>query len=229
MTLTVEVYSDLICPWCFVGKRRLEESARQMGSDFSLDVQWREFQLNPEMPAEGVDRRQYRTAKLGSWERSQQLDAQVAAAGADVGIRFDFDRVERTPNTTDSHRLIALAAQEGLQDAVVERLFRGYFEEGRDLSRRDELIANAAEAGLDASLQEASLLQGASTGGNEPEDRATLGPGIQGVPLFRFDNGIVIAGAQPVAVFLDAFTQNERNETAGRACGLDKKGGGLEC
>src|SRR5690242_9887422 len=110
---------------------------QQLPSDVELDIQWRAFELNPDMPHAGVDRREYRVSKFGSWERSQELDRRLMAAGAEVGISFNFEAMERTPNTFDSHRIIWLAEQAGVQDETVEALFRAYFVEGRDLSRPD--------------------------------------------------------------------------------------------
>src|ERR1043165_1336635 len=133
MNLTVDVISDVICPWCWIGKRRLEKPIAAY--DRQVKVHWLPFQLNPTMPKEGISRREYRTRKFGSWERSLELDAQVAAFGKAEGIDFAFDTMERTPNTLDAHRLIWLADKEGNQDAVVEALFRAYFTEGRDISR----------------------------------------------------------------------------------------------
>ena len=101
MILAIDVISDVICPWCFIGKRRLEKAIAAFGRHHEIRVRWHPFQLNPSMPKEGISRKEYRTKKFGSWERSMELDAQVAAAGATEGIHFAFDRIERTPNTLD--------------------------------------------------------------------------------------------------------------------------------
>jgi len=133
-TLAIEVVSDVICPWCYVGKRRLEQAATLMKHDRHLSIQWRPFQLNPTMPNGGLDRRTYRTAKFGSWERSQALDAQVAAVGREVGITFRHDLMTRTPNTFDAHRLIWLAGHDGKQDEFVNEctaLMKGFKEKQR--------------------------------------------------------------------------------------------------
>src|SRR5271157_4245267 len=148
MGLIVDVTSDVICPWCFIGKRRLERAVRDLGGRHVVGVRWHPFQLNPTMPGEGMDRKDYRTAKFGSWERSQALDAQVAAVGAAEGLVFAFDKMRRTPNTLDAHRLIRLAGQESIQDDVVEALFLAYFTKGRDISDRQSLLDVVAEAGL---------------------------------------------------------------------------------
>src|SRR6202047_3415022 len=126
MTLTVDVISDVICPWCYIGKRRLEEAVAAFGQH-DVRVRWHPFQLNPHMPKEGMNRKEYRTAKFGSWERSLALDAQVAEADRGEGIPFSFDRIMRIPNTLDAHRLVELADTEGVQDGVVEAVFRAYF------------------------------------------------------------------------------------------------------
>ncbi len=130
---TIDVISDVICPWCYVGKRRLEKSIALAGLG-DVRVRWHPFQLNLQMPREGMNRKEYRTAKFGSWERSLALDAQVTEAGRAEGIPFAFDKIERTPNTLDAHRLIELAEQEHLQAAVVEAVFRAYFTQGRDIT-----------------------------------------------------------------------------------------------
>src|SRR5258708_7607754 len=148
MILHVEVISDVICPWCFIGKRRLEKAIAAVEGQHEVRVRWLPFQLNPTMPKDGISRREYRTRKFGSWERSQELDAKVVEAGKSEGIHFVFDRIERTPNTLDAHRLIWLADREGVQGAVVEALFRAYFPEGRDISRTAVLLDVVAEAGL---------------------------------------------------------------------------------
>src|SRR5262249_49350365 len=140
MLLRIDVISDVICPWCFIGKRRLETALAALDGSHEVGVRWLPFQLNPTMPKEGISRKEYRTRKFGSWERSLELDAKVIAVGETEGICFAFDRIERTPNTLDSHRLIWLAEREGIQDTVVEALFQAYFTEGQDLSNRQALL-----------------------------------------------------------------------------------------
>ena len=124
MIITVDVISDVICPWCYIGKRRLEKAITALDGKHEVRVHWLPFQLNPDMPREGVSRKEYRIKKFGSWERSQELDAKLIAVGEIEGIHFAFDRMERTPNTLDAHRLIWLADQNRCQDAIMEALFR---------------------------------------------------------------------------------------------------------
>jgi predicted DsbA family dithiol-disulfide isomerase len=129
----LDVVSDVICPWCLVGKRRLEKAIALLGPDAQVKVTWRPFQLHPSMPREGIDRNAYRKAKFGSLEHSQMLDARLTAVGATEGIEFRLDRIKCTPNTFDAHRLIWLAQRHDKQDAVVEALFKAYFMDGVDV------------------------------------------------------------------------------------------------
>jgi len=133
--LTIDVISDVICPWCFIGKRRLEKAL----DGRPVTVRWHLFQLNPDIPREGIERREYRIGKFGSWERSLKLDAQVAVAALGEGLTFNFDRQTRTPNTLDAHRVIWLASERRVQDVAAELLFKAYFTDGRDLSDRATL------------------------------------------------------------------------------------------
>src|SRR5713101_507017 len=148
--LIVDVTSDLICPWCFIAKRRIERAASMLGN--SLEIRWHPFQLNPEMPVDGLDRRVYRSAKFGSWEQSQRLDAQVAAAGKEVGIRFRHDLMKRTPNTFRGHVLLAAALKDSLQtqNLVAERLFQAYFLNGEDVGDPTTLLGIGREFGVAA-------------------------------------------------------------------------------
>jgi predicted DsbA family dithiol-disulfide isomerase len=170
-------------------------------------VRWLPFQMNPAMPKEGISRKEYRTKKFGSWQRSLELDATLVAAGEKEGLRFDFEKIERTPNTLDAHRVIDLAEQQGIQDAVVETLFRAYFTEGRDIGNRTVLLDVAADAGLDRRRAE-SVLDG--NGGLAALQQAgELGRrfGVDGVPFFIINGNIPLSGAQLPEAFLQAFNQ----------------------
>lgn len=207
MSLSVDVISDVICPWCFIGKRRLEKAIVMHGKP--VKVRWLPFQLNPSMPKEGISRRAYRTTKFGSWERSQELDARVAAEGKAEGIDFAFDRIARTPNTLDAHRLIWLAEKEGVQDAVVEDLFRAYFTEGWDISNRQELIDVVVKAGLGRGMTEAMLNSDeGSVAIKEAEERSRQFQ-VDGVPFFMINDKITLSGAQQPETFLEAFGEAE--------------------
>lgn len=205
MTITVDVISDVICPWCWVGKRRLEKAVAANAGTNEVVVRWHPFQLNPDMPKEGVERRAYRTAKFGSWERSLELDARLVAVGAGEGIEFAFDKIARTPNTLDAHRLIRLAGERGVQDAVVEALFRAYFTEGRDISDRGTLLDVVAGAGLDRNRSETELAGDGGLGAVRAEEEEARRLGVQGVPFFVVNGELALSGAQPPETFLAAF------------------------
>jgi predicted DsbA family dithiol-disulfide isomerase len=194
-TLAVEVVSDAICPWCFISKRRMEQASRLLGDELHPDVRWRPFQLNPTMPKEGLDRRTYRTAKFGSWEHSQALDAQVAAVGTEVGIAFRHDLMARTPNTFNAHRLIWLAGREGKQDEVVEALFRAYFTEGRDIGDASILADLAAEAGLPRERASDFLRSDHGSAEVTGEEAQARRLGISGVPTILVGGVPVFSGA----------------------------------
>src|SRR3954470_6998320 len=194
----LEVVSDAICPWCYVGKRRLAKALALLAQDgLTFAVRWLPFQLNPDMPKGGVDRLAYRTRKFGSWERSQALDARVAAVGAGEGLAFRHDLMARTPNTFDAHRL---AGREGAQDAAVDGLFAAYFVEGRDIGEPGVLADVAAAAGLDRARVLAML--GGEEGAAEvaAEERATRRLGVEAVPTFLLDGRPLVAGAQEPAL-----------------------------
>jgi predicted DsbA family dithiol-disulfide isomerase len=189
------IVSDVICPWCFVAKKNLEKALELAGPSLALAITWRPFELNPDMPKEGLNRREYRSKKFGSWEQSQTLDAQVASAGRLAGITFHHDLMERTPNTFNAHRLIWLAGEEGMQDAVVEALFRAYFIEGRDVGDTNVLAEIAKQAGLSDTVI-AAFLEG--TAGAEEvrlEAKTAKMGGVSGVPTFILDGEELFSGA----------------------------------
>ncbi len=203
----VDIVSDAICPWCWIGKRHLEGALARLAEEGErFEVRWRPFQLNPDMPSEGVERAAYRAAKFGSAERSRELDAQVAAAGAAAGLEFRFDRLRRTPNTVDAHRLIRRAGETGgpaRQDAVVEALFRAYFQDGRDIGDAAVLAAVASEAGLEDAA--AFLASGGGAAEVREEDAGFRRLGISGVPSFALAGHVLFSGAVPAERMAEAF------------------------
>ena len=205
MSLAVDVISDVICPWCYIGKRRLEKAISD--ADIQVSVRWHPFQLNPTMPKEGISRREYRTKKFGSWERSMELDAKVVTVGKSEGIDFAFDKIDRTPNTVNAHRLIWLADQNGCQDAVVETLFRAYFSDAQDIGNRQTLIDVETEAGLERQAVEAMLNSedGMDVISNAKEMSQMYG--VESVPFFIIDQNFSLSGAQQADTFLEAFRQ----------------------
>jgi len=195
--IKLEVASDVVCPWCYIGKRRLEKALKLV--DVPVELSWLPFQLNPGMPKDGVPRAEYRKAKFGSLERSRELDARVIAEGRSEGIEFAFDRIQRTPNTTAAHRLIALAKD---QNRVVDALFRAYFEEAKDIGDAAVLAEIAAQCGVEGwpgQAQDVSSL--------EEEVR---GMGISAVPTFIFDRRTGVSGAYPAEQLAAAIQQASR-------------------
>jgi predicted DsbA family dithiol-disulfide isomerase len=206
--LMIEIYSDVVCPWCYVGKRRLERALAQVGRD--IRTTWRPFQLNPTMPKDGMDRRTYLEAKFGSLTAFHQMEEHVLAAGAAERIPFTFEKVARTPNTFLAHRLIWHAEQQGCQDAVVESLFRGYFTEGADIGSVPVLGQLAGRAGLDAAVVESFLHSEEGATEVKAEEAAGHRLGIRGVPYFVINGTVSISGAQPPNIFVSAIQQAEK-------------------
>lgn len=200
----IEVVSDVVCPWCFIGKRRLEKALELAGRK-DAPVRWKAFELNPQAPKEGLDRQAYRARKFGSAAYAKELEARVIEAGAEEGIEFRFDRIERVPNTLDAHRLIWLAGREGGQDAIVESLFRAYFIDGRDVGNSGVLRNIAAESGLDPAKVDELL--NTDLGGREvlDEEHAAHAHGVNGVPAFFLDGVPVMSGAQKPEILASAF------------------------
>jgi predicted DsbA family dithiol-disulfide isomerase len=203
MAVQIEVISDVVCPWCFIGKRRLEQALRQANAE--VEILWRPFQLNPGLPEEGMARDEYVQRKFGA--TGAGVYARVAAVGATVGIAFAFDRIVRQPNTAAAHQLIALAGRGAQQDAMVEALFRGYFLEGADLTNPATLVDLAGQVGLDRASAQACLQDPASRQAVLQEDGAARDLGVEGVPFFVFDRRLAVSGAQPPEVLVQAIEQ----------------------
>ena len=203
----LSVVSDAICPWCYVGKRRLEQAFALMNGAPRPRVTWRPFELNPQMPKAGIDRREYRMRKFGSWERSLQLDAQLIAVGKSVSIEFRYDLMKRTPNTFDAHRLIWLAGQVGVQDAMVETLFRAYFSEGRNIGDASVLAELAAEAGIERARAEALLAGTEGSAEVAGDEEVAMRAGLSGVPTFVLDGRVLFSGAQSPEAIARALSQ----------------------
>lgn len=200
----IDIVSDVICPWCFIGKRRLGRALEQR-PDMTVSITWRAFQLNPEMPDEGMPREAYLTAKFGSAAHAARIYSTITHAGASEGINFAFERIRRTPSSRGAHRLIRYATMEGDSDPTVEALFSAYFEQGRDIGDPATLADIGAEAGLDRAeitrfLSSDDALEEVLT-----DDRSARRLGISGVPCFIVDGGYAISGAQEPEFFFPLF------------------------
>lgn len=214
-TLVVDVVSDIVCPWCFIGKRKLEAAlAALTRTEPSLDatIRWHPFQLNPDLPTEGISRATYLAQKFGGAARASDVYARVKSVGEDVGIPFRFDRIERQPNTLDGHRLIAWAQQQGDASTLVEGLFSAYFIEGRFVGDRDELARIAVECGWPERDVRVMLESDVMRQVVVDESRESVDVGIQGVPFFIFNGRTAVSGAHDPPTLLEAIAASRRDE-----------------
>ncbi|HEU4685993.1 MAG TPA: DsbA family oxidoreductase [Nitrospira sp.] len=200
--VSIEIYSDVVCPWCYVGKRRLERALTRLRDSIKPSVGWRAFELNPGMPKEGMDRHMYLETKFGSLDSFREMEAHLIQAAEAEDLTLAFEKISRTPNTFLAHRLIWYAGQRGVQDDVVESLFRGYFTEGADLGSVSTLVLLARRAGLDV---EAFLDSDTGTEEVRAEERDAARLGIRAVPYFVLNRAYGISGAQPVDRFAAAI------------------------
>ena len=200
----IDIILDVICPWCFIGKRRLERALAQR-PEITAETTWRPFHLNPDMPPAGMARQDYLSAKFGGAQHAGRIYQSISAAGATVDIPFAFDRSRRTPNTRDAHRLIRHAERQGRGDAVVEALFEAYFIAGRDIGDAATLAEIAGEAGLDAVAAAGFLASEAEAAEILAEDANARRLGINAVPCFIFAGQYAVSGAQEPEFFLPVF------------------------
>lgn len=205
--LTVDVVSDVVCPWCYIGKRHLEAALAGLPGGERTVVRWHPFELNPALPPEGVDRRRYLEDKFGGPERAAQVYARVREAGRAAGLAFDFEAIARQPNTREAHRLVAWAQARGDANALVEGLFRANFVEGRYVGDRDVLVALAAQAGLDPAAARAWLEAGTGRAEIAQAEERARALGITGVPFFIFDGKVALSGAHPPDALRAAILQ----------------------
>jgi len=203
----VDVVSDVVCPWCFIGKRHLESAlaALERAGEPLPVVRWHPFELNPGLPREGVDRRDYLERKFGGPARAAQVYDRVRRAGTQAGIAFDFERIALHPNTRDAHRLVAWAQGRGDAEPLVERLFRAYFIEGRFVGSHDVLADLADEAGEDRAAAAAFLASGVGDAEIGEAEARAASLGITGVPFFIVDGRYGLSGAQPAETIVEAI------------------------
>lgn len=226
--ISVDVIYDTVCPWCWIGKRRLEQ-ALALRPDVRARVRWRAFLINPEMPAEGLERRTHLARKFGGAARAQRVYAAITEAGLSARIDFAFDRIQRTPSAVNSHRMVFFAERAGLADAAVEAVFNAFFTEGRDIGDIDVLADTGARIGLDADALGAYLKSGEDAKRVREENARAHGLGVNGVPSYVFNGGLIIAGAQApqvLARMLDAA--GAEAFAAASAAGAAGVAGGVE-
>lgn len=203
--MIIDVFSDPICPWCFIGKRRMEKALELHGLAGRVTVRWRAFQLNPGMPPDGMDRADYLALKFGGNERATQIYDMIRDAGKGVGIPFEFDRIKRTPNTIKAHRLIRFAGRSDLDGEAAETLFRRYFLEGQDIGEDKVLCEAAGECGLDKDAVQALLAGSEGEEEVREEHDFAVSLNIDGVPCFIVERRYAVVGAQEAEAFGPVF------------------------
>jgi predicted DsbA family dithiol-disulfide isomerase len=214
--IKLDVLSDPICPWCYIGKANLDRALTQR-PDHPFAIEWHPFQLNPEMPAGGMDRREYLETKFGGREGAVRAYAPVAEAAERAGLGINFEGIARTPSTLDAHRLIHWAGLEGRQTAAVSSLFRAYFVEGRDIGDGGVLLDIAEAIGLDRAMTERLLASEADADDVRARDAHARQRGVTGVPTFVIANQHVVVGAQPSYLWLqviDELTEQLKSDGA---------------
>lgn len=194
--ITLDIFSDPVCPWCYIGKANLDRALEQIG-DHPFRIEWHPFQLNPDLPKGGADRRDYLEAKFGGKMNAARAYAQVMEAGKTAGVEINIERIERQPNTLDAHRLIHWAGLEGRQNAVVSALFRAYFRDGKDIGDAGVLADLAATAGMDRDLVARLLASDADADDIAARDMDARRKGVRAVPTFLVARQYVVSGAQP--------------------------------
>jgi predicted DsbA family dithiol-disulfide isomerase len=205
--LNVEVTYDFICPWCWIGGEKLRLAMTETGSEADIKLGFIPYELNPGMPAKGLNRKQYRSAKFGSWARSQAMDSQVAEAGREMGLEFNYERVERTPNTLAAHRLVWLLQQRYPVSTLVEKIFRAYFSEGQDIGDVAVLTELAVAAGFDRAEIDTFLSGRDGTDEVRYIEASAIDRGVNSVPAVMIGSDMV-SGAQSVALFRQILEKN---------------------
>jgi predicted DsbA family dithiol-disulfide isomerase len=205
-TMSVDIYSDTVCPWCYLGKRRFE-LALAGRPQYEPRINWRPFELYPDLPWEGVDRAGYLASKFGDSAQIEASEAALVRHGSAVGLEFRFDLIKRLPNTRRSHLLIAHAARQGLSSEVVERIMQAYFEEGCNIGDVDELVRLGVEAGLSERETRSAMVLRAGQDGVVAAERHAAVLGINGVPTFIFDRQYSVSGAQEIETFGQVIDQ----------------------
>ena len=220
-TVRIDVISDVVCPWCFLGQKRLDR-AIALADGIEVDVRWRPYQLDPTIPAEGLERKSYMLAKFGSADRLKQAHDNLVGAGAAEGIPFAFDAITVAPNTLDAHRVIRWAGSAGpeVQNRLARRLFELYFQEGRNVGDPAELIAAARDVGMDAAVVETLLPTDADRDAVTEEIATASRMGVRGVPCFIIENKYAVMGAQDAETLADAIRQVAELKAKGELAGV---------
>jgi predicted DsbA family dithiol-disulfide isomerase len=205
-TLTIDIISDVVCPWCYVGKKHIEAALLAL-PELDADIRWHPYQLDPTIPKEGYDRKAYMAKKFGDGERLKVAHERLEKLGTEQGINFDFPAIKRSPNTLDAHRLVGWAKVSGLEDVIVSALFKAYFEEGLDIGDPSVLSLIASKAGMDGDGVKRLLETDADTEVVLQEIAEAGRIGVSGVPFFIINRKLAVSGAQPPEILIDAIRQ----------------------
>jgi predicted DsbA family dithiol-disulfide isomerase len=205
--IKIDVVSDVVCPWCYIGKRRIERAIDQLKNTYEFEVEYHPFELNPDMPKEGRNQKEYLAAKFGSTEKYEQITNHVVGVACQEGLKFDFSKQTISPNTLDSHRLIAFANRYGKQLEMKEALMSAYFEKGIDLTKTQNLVEIADKLGLNKDEVESFLKSDELKVEVKMEEQLNHQRGISGVPFYIINNKYGISGAQPTEVLANALTE----------------------
>ena len=204
--IKIDIYSDTICPWCYIGKRKLKE-AIDFFPKIDFDIIWRPYQLNPNMPVKGIDRKKYLSQKFGSLENAKKIYEIINYSGKKTGIFFQFDKITKTPNSFASHKLLAMAYKKGLQDQIIESLFYSYFIEGKDIGKIEELITIGKQYDLDENQMNEYLTSNEDREELLKEEFQAKTMGIKGLPSFIINKEYVLFGAQEKSIFVELFNK----------------------
>ena len=205
--IRIDVVSDVVCPWCYIGKRRLENALTRLPDTYEVDVNFLPFELNPDLPKTGTDHKQYLASKFGSMERYDQLTEHVGNVAAGEGLKFDYSKQSVMPNTLDSHRLIQFAKKYNKQAELKEALMKAYFEDGVDLSKLENLVDIATQNGLDKNEVQSFLASGAGADEIKQMELLSQQRGVSGVPFYIINGKYGVSGAQPSDAFVEILTE----------------------
>lgn len=229
--IRIDIVSDVVCPWCYIGKRRLEKALDALSGTFDFELEYHAFELNPDLPATGVNQREYLTQKFGSEGRYEQITNHTTQVASEEGLTFDFARQQVSPNTRKAHAIAQFAKASGRQLAVVEAFFKAYFTEGKDLSKDETLIDVAVSAGMDRGQVQTLIATDDALVQVALAEKEMSKLGITGVPFYIINNRYGVSGAQPADTFISAIREIAAEATktpvaadaGGEACDVDQK------
>jgi predicted DsbA family dithiol-disulfide isomerase len=224
-TIKIDVVSDIVCPWCYIGKRRLEKAIDQLSGEYDFEIEYHPFELNPSMPVAGADHKEYLSQKFGSESRYHQLTDHVTQVAAQEGLQFNYDKQKKSPNTRLMHSIVQLAKLEGKHTQAVEAFFKAYFTDGIDLSAKENLVAIAKSIGLEDAANEKLFADDQAQRQVALSENEMGKLGITGVPFYIINNKYGVSGAQASETFAKAFREigSEAINAGGESCDVDAK------